>query len=125
MPDELEPQHTESSAERQATEVISSLLRENPLPSAPKAPRQEGIYALTSQEARQLSCVALIRDGQIIPIVDLPKQQLPRTPGEKMQTFALVARAILDGLLEALEFWEYRRREHEGDQGDEGGTCHA
>lgn len=117
MPGELDPQPTESSAERQADDVIKNLLRENPLPEAPKTPRQEGVYALASREAHQLSCVALIRDGQVIPIVILPKQQLPRTPGEKMQIFALVARTILDGLLEALEFWEYRRKEHEGTRG--------
>lgn len=42
------------------------------------------------------------------------------TPGEKMRYFALVTKAILDGLLEALEFWEERRRsqEHDDDEGE-------
>ena len=77
---------------------------------------------MSSQEAQHLNCVALVRDGQVIPLVDLTGQPLPKTPGEKMHAFAFVARTILDGLMEALEFWEYRRRERED---DEGGTCRA
>lgn len=124
----LDPQSGESRAEQEATQLLASLLQENPLPEArysdPTGQEHEGVYAIESEAAKTLNCVAIIRNGKIIPIVDLEGTPEPKTAGEKMHLFALTARTIIDGLMDALMFWEVRRRQERIDE-DEGGACHA
>lgn len=123
----LDPQGQSSTrAEQEATELLANILQENPLPEATvkQAADQEGVYSLTSSDASTLNCIAIIRDGRITPLIDLEGVPEPRTPGEKMHYFAMTARTILDGLMEALLFWEERRRNEE-DEGDEGETCYV
>lgn len=122
-------EHTQpdgSRAEREAAELIHTLLEGHPFPEAPQTDitqrEHEGVYRVESPAARSLNCVAIVRNGTIIPIVDLESAPEPHTPGEKMHFFALTARTILDGLMDALLFWETRRRDRED---EEGGTCHA
>jgi hypothetical protein len=117
-----------SKAEQEAMELLTSLLSVNPLPQEryvdPAGHEHEGVYAVGSEAAKKLNCVAIVRNGIISPIVYLDGAPEPRTPGERMHLFALTARTIMDGLMEALLFWEARRRQERGES-DEGGGCHV
>lgn len=121
---ELDPQRQSSRAEQEAIDLVSGLLREHPLPEPPLAPQPEGIYPFDDPEAATLHCVAFIRDGHIIPIFDLEDAPPPSTPGEKMHYMAGAARTIIEGLMDALLFWEERRRqEQQNDEEEDGGAC--
>ncbi len=113
---------------QEATDFLASILATNPLPEPPESDpvtqEHEGVYAVGSEAAKHLNCVAIVRGGKIIPIVELEGAPEPKTPGEKMYSFALTARTILDGLMEALLFWEERRRMERGES-DEGDGSHV
>ena len=115
-----------SHAEREAAELITNLLQEHPLPEPryidPTGQEQEGVYAVGSEAAKTLNCVAIVRNGKIIPMIDLEGTPEPESAGEKMHLFALTARTIIDGLMDALVFWEARHRQERNEK-DEGGTC--
>ena len=81
-------------------------------------PQQQGTIALTDEGIESLSCIAIIKGGQIIPIMDLLDTPGPTTPAQKMGLCALVARAVLDALIEVFDYW------HRND-GAEGGSCPA
>lgn len=117
-----------SRAEQEVADLLVALLRENPLPptSQAKEPlRSEGVYRVTDPEALTLNCVAIIRRGEIMPLVDtqhLP--DVPQTLGGKMHLALLTIKAMTDGVMNALEFWEFRRKRREegqDDRDDEGG----
>ena len=68
-------------------------------------PQQQGTIALTSEGIESLSCIAIIQGGQIIPVIDLQDMPKPTTLAQKMSLCALVARAVLDALIEIFDHW--------------------
>lgn len=125
--DPQEQPERESHAEQEATEFLAQLLRSNPLPEPKKAdPEWEGIYKLSDEDARELNCLAIVKNGEIVPLIDFEESPPPKTPGERMCYYATVIKTISEGLIEALLFWEERRRQEQQDRNnDEEGTCHV
>ncbi len=68
-------------------------------------PQQQGTIALTDEAIEGLNCIAIIQGGQIIPVIDLQNMPKPTTPAQKMSLCALVARAVLDTLIEVFNHW--------------------
>ena len=68
-------------------------------------PQQQGTIALTDKGIESLSCIAIIQGGQIIPVIDLQDMPKPTTLAQKMSLCALVARAVLDALIEIFDHW--------------------
>lgn len=66
---------------------------------------QQGTIALTDKDVESLSCIAIIQGGQIIPVIDLQDMPKPTTLAQKMSLCALVARAVLDALIEIFDHW--------------------
>jgi len=127
-------QPEQTRAEREALSVLETCLTEHPLPHAPSDLQKEqaDIYRTDSDSAKLLNCIALVRDGTIIPYVDLQHMAAPETAAEKMSYLAYIARCILDGMMDAFLASEERRQrqerqQQEEDKGDEdeGGACHV
>lgn len=130
MQQELNPQPDQPGANRAVEEAkayLASILQVNPLPETPSTePNEhepEGVYAVGSEAATSLNCVAIVRNGKIMPIVELEEEPEPRTAGEKMFLFTLTAHTIIGGLLEAIALAEARRRRENGE--DKGDGCHV
>jgi hypothetical protein len=68
-------------------------------------PQQQGTIALTDKGIESLSCIAIIQGGQIIPVIDLQDMPKPTTLAQKMSLCALVARSVLDALIEIFDHW--------------------
>jgi hypothetical protein len=124
---ELNDHNPTTRAEQEVAEVLNALLREKPLPPEPKPEkslRSEGVYRITDPEVRTLNCVAIIRDGEIMPLIDTHElPDVPKTPGGKMHLAMLTIQAITGGVMDALEFWEERRRQREEGRDDDEGGC--
>jgi hypothetical protein len=119
------PQNKESDAEREAVDFLAMLLKDQPLPEAPDTLKeeQEGVYRTESAAAKKLHCIALVHNGKIMPYVNLEQLPEPQTAGEKMGYMTLIARTILDGLIQALCLWN--ERENDQRQDDDEGGCHV
>lgn len=79
--------------------------------------KSEGM-PLTLDAIADMTCVAIIYNGNIIPVISIAEIGPPRTAAQRMALCALAARAIIDGLLEVFASW-YKR---EDDNSDESGV---
>ena len=80
----------------------------------------EGSSALGS-----LNCIALIQDGQVLPLLDIEQMTAaPITMQQRVQLYHAAARTLLEAIAAIYEDrTEQKRRSQDGD--DEGGQCYA
>jgi hypothetical protein len=106
---------------------VDDLLRDAELPG----PAEAGVMPLTTEALDHLCCIAIIHNGQIIPVVDLPRTPRPTTPAQKMGLCAMAAREVLDALIDVLDHLDRRidqqndQCSEEQDDDDKEGGCHA
>ena len=122
MTEETQPTgQNPSGAEQEALEILATLLQANPLPEErykdPEGQEHEGIYAMGSEAAQTLNCVAILRNGKIIPMISLQDAPEPKTREEKIILSLITASSILNGLLQAMLLQQ--------DRGDEGEASHV
>jgi hypothetical protein len=116
------PQQPErSKAETDALAVLAACLANNPLPEE----KDIGFCRTDSDAAQNMHCIALIKDGKIIPYIDLEEIPEPKTVAEKMGYMAFIARRVLDGLMNFLLSAEERHQKQDKTDNDEGEASHA
>jgi hypothetical protein len=94
-----------SSAELEASNVLRTILQNNPLPEIGNQEiPADGAYNIDDQRVRTLDCVAFVKQGKIIPLFDLAGTPIPQTVEGKIYLSTMTARVILDGVLDGLEF---------------------
>lgn len=103
----------QSRAEAELDDILRNCFANEPPPEQ----KSEGI-PLTPDAIAGMTCVAIIHNGNIIPVMSIAEIDPPRTAAQRMALCALAARAIIDGLLEVFT----KRYNQEDDNGNESGV---
>ena len=120
---DIKKQYEKGEYQSRLQAEVVDILRDCQLLEAGEA----GTIPLTAEALEHLNCLAIIQNGQIIHVVDMERMQQPETPAQRMDLCAIAARAILDALIEALQYWDkHPDQPHvKQDDDDEGGGCYA
>lgn len=70
-----------------------------------------------------LNCIALIQDGQVLPLLDIEKTAAPMTAAQRAHLYHAAARTLLDAIAAIYEDQAQRAKRHEDD--NEGEHCNA
>jgi len=66
-----------------------------------EGPGEAALITLSGEAAvilRQLNCIALIQDGQILPILDIEKTSAPMTAAQRAHLYHAAARTLLEAI---------------------------
>ena len=87
--------------------------------------QEEQDGAETLPALRALNCIALIQDGQALPLLDIEKTTAPVTAMQKVQLYHAAARTLLEAITAI--YGDQAGRGKSRSQGDdnEGGSCYA
>ncbi len=100
----------QSRAEAELDDILKSCFANEPS-SEQKSERTP----LTPDAVANMTCVAIIHNGNIIPVMSITEIDPPRTAAQRMALCTLAARAIIDALLEVFTRW-YNREDGNDDE---------
>jgi hypothetical protein len=83
------------------------------------------LSAQTLPALRDLNCIALIQDGQALPLLDIEKTTAPVTAMQKAQLYHAAARTLLEAITAIYEDRAERGKSRSQGDDNEGGSCYA
>ncbi len=78
-----------------------------------EGPGEAALITLSDEAAvilRQLNCIALIQDGQILPILEIEKTSAPMTAGQRAHLYHEAARTLLGAIAAIYEEQAQKRK---------------
>jgi len=87
-------------------------------------PRDTALLTLSSEALvtlRELRCIALIQDGQVLPLLDIEQTSAPMTALQRTHLYHAAARTLLEAIAAIYE--ERAQRALRQDDDDEGEPC--
>jgi len=67
---------------------------------------------------KELNCIALIQDGQVLPLLDIEKMDAPMTAAQRAHLYHTAARTLLDAIAAIYEDQAQRAKREDDNEGE-------